>query len=74
MGNSTFFRYIYNTQLSFPQSLAVTYPCFSPILNSLLQMTPNGIVPLAEFDTKDGVYDCSWSEVRLHIHNSARRT
>ena len=28
-----------------------------------MQMTPNGLVPIAEFDTKDGVYDCAWSEV-----------
>ena len=26
-------------------------------------MTPNGLVPVAEYDTRDGVYDCAWSEV-----------
>ncbi len=29
-------------------------------------MTPNGLVEVAEFDTKDGIYDCAWSEVRSH--------
>lgn len=27
------------------------------------QATPQGFRPVAEFDTKDGVYDCAWSEV-----------
>ena len=26
-------------------------------------MTPNGLVEVTEFDTKDGIYDCAWSEV-----------
>lgn len=26
-------------------------------------MTPNGLVEMAEFDTRDGIYDCAWSEV-----------
>lgn len=26
-------------------------------------MTPHGLVEVAEFDTKDGIYDCAWSEV-----------
>ena len=30
-----------------------------------MQATPQGFKPVAEFDTKDGVYDCAWSEVRL---------
>ena len=34
----------------------------TPLAN--LQMTPNGLVEVAEFDTKDGIYDCAWSEVR----------
>ena len=29
----------------------------------ILQMTPNGLVEVTEFDTKDGIYDCAWSEV-----------
>lgn len=32
-----------------------------------MQMTPNGLVEVAEFDTKDGIYDCAWSEVWSHI-------
>ena len=28
-----------------------------------MQMGPQGLVPIAEFDTRDGVYDCAWSEV-----------
>jgi len=32
-----------------------------------MQMTPNGLVEVAEFDTKDGIYDCAWSEVDLFI-------
>ena len=36
------------------------------IIKQLLQMTPNGLVPVAEYDTRDGVYDCAWSEVN-HI-------
>ena len=35
-----------------------------------LQMTPNGLVEVAEFDTKDGIYDCAWSEVE-HLVSSA---
>lgn len=31
----------------------------------MCQMTPNGLVEVAEFDTKDGIYDCAWSEVPL---------
>ncbi len=27
-------------------------------------MTPEGLVEVTEFDTKDGIYDCAWSEVR----------
>ena len=30
-------------------------------------MTPNGLVETAEFDTRDGIYDCAWSEVCLFI-------
>jgi len=26
-------------------------------------MTPEGLVEVTEFDTKDGIYDCAWSEV-----------
>ena len=28
----------------------------------VLQLTPHGLAPVAEFDTRDGVYDVSWSE------------
>ena len=28
----------------------------------VLRQTPQGLVPLNEWITKDGVYDCSWSE------------
>ena len=27
------------------------------------QLTPGGLAPVAEFDTRDGVYDVAWSEV-----------
>ena len=27
-----------------------------------MQATPQGFRQIAEFDTKDGVYDCAWSE------------
>lgn len=37
-------------------------------------MTPNGLVPLAEFDTKDGVYDCAWSEVCIYDYLASRLT
>ena len=30
-----------------------------------VQMTPDGLVEVTEFDTKDGIYDCAWSEVDL---------
>jgi hypothetical protein len=33
------------------------------------QLTPNGMVQIAAFDTPDGLYDCAWSEVGfLHLH------
>ena len=30
----------------------------------VLRVTGSGIVPVAQFDTRDGCYDCTWSEVR----------
>ena len=42
-----------------------------------LQMDPQGLIPLAEFDTKDGVYDCAWSEVsfiQICKHSTCHRT
>lgn len=32
------------------------------------QMTPQGLVEVAEFDTQDGIYDCAWSEVGKALH------
>jgi peroxin-7 len=29
----------------------------------VLDLTPNGFVPVCSFDTPDGLYDCTWSEV-----------
>jgi peroxin-7 len=35
------------------------------------QYGPQGLVPLAGFDTRDGVYDCCWSEMNENILVSA---
>ena len=32
------------------------------------QITPQGLVEVAEFDTQDGIYDCAWSEVGEALH------
>ena len=31
----------------------------------IVQATQQGLVQVAAFDTKDGLYDCAWSEVRI---------
>ena len=39
-----------------------------------MQLGAQGPVPVAEFETKDGVYDCAWCEVHplpaTHEHNA----
>ena len=57
---------------SVTSSLTFCIPMSHQLLIQLLedfamQMTPNGLVEVAEFDTKDGIYDCAWSEVDLFI-------
>lgn len=42
-----------------------SYSSSERIVPVLSQMTPNGLLEVAEFDTKDGIYDCAWSEVLL---------
>jgi hypothetical protein len=39
--------------------LGTDFPCGG----SFWQLTPNGFVPVCSFDTPDGLYDCTWSEV-----------
>jgi hypothetical protein len=35
----------------------------------IMQLTPGGLVEVTEFDTRDGIYDCAWSEVRTVMSN-----
>lgn len=37
----------------------------------ILQVTPNGVIEYAVFDTADGLYDCAWSEENENIIISA---
>ena len=37
--------------------------CKKSSMLRVLQATPNGMVLVAQFDTRDGIYDCAWSEV-----------
>jgi peroxin-7 len=37
----------------------------------VLDLTPNGFVPVCSFDTPDGLYDCTWSEDNENILVSA---
>lgn len=36
-----------------------------------MQVTPQGLQPVAAFDTVDGLWDCAWSEANENILASA---
>jgi hypothetical protein len=38
----------------------------------MMQLTPGGLVEVTEFDTRDGIYDCAWSEVRTVMSDMKR--
>lgn len=49
--------------------------CWTQLISYYSQLTPNGMVQVAAFDTPDGLYDCAWSEVhflRPKIHLDLR--
>lgn len=41
------------------------------LLCMVVQVTPQGLQPVAAFDTVDGLWDCAWSEANENILASA---
>ena len=44
------------------QLISLFFPLLKKKIPLFFQLTPHGLAQVAEFDTRDGVYDVAWSE------------